>query len=161
MKIILVSLRGMAHPKTEQFAAWLSSQGLRPTPQRLHVAEILLSSEGHPTAEELVARARDSMPSLGASTAWRALGLLVRAGLVDRHRFGAGGARYEERADEHHDHILCLDCGRVIEVADPQIEARQVALAQRLGFRIVDHVHEMEAHCLDLHCPHRQDGEDS
>lgn len=145
----------MAHPKVETFAAWLVERGLRPTPQRLHVAEVLLSAGDHPTTEDVVGRARRTMPSLGASTAWRTVTLLIEAGLVDRHRFSNGVTRYEERGDEHHDHILCLDCGRMVEVADPALEARQVEVARKLGFRIVDHVHEMEARCVAAACPHR------
>lgn len=145
----------MAHPKVEAFAQWLAGRGMRPTEQRLHIAEILLSYEGHLTAEELVSRARNAMPSLGASTAWRTVSLLVEAGLVERHRFADGVFRYEEHGEEHHDHIVCLDCGRVIEVADARIEARQQAIAERFGFRIVGHVHQMTAHCLDPDCPSR------
>jgi Fur family ferric uptake transcriptional regulator len=145
----------MAHPKVEAFERWLAERGLRPTGQRLHLAEVLLSHEGHLTVEELVARARSTMPSIGVSTAWRTISLLLEAGLIDRHRFSGGVSQYEAHGEEHHDHLLCLDCGRVVEVADPRIEARQHAIAQRLGFKVVDHVHEMSVRCVQLGCPHR------
>ncbi|MEZ4240283.1 MAG: Fur family transcriptional regulator [Myxococcota bacterium] len=137
----------------EAFRAWLAARDLRPTPQRMLLAEVLLQADDHPSAEELVARAREQMPNIGASTAWRTLALLVQAGLVDRQRLG-GVLRYEEHG-EHHDHIVCVDCGRLCEVRDPALEARQHLVAQRLGFRVVDHVHEIQGRCLNLACPYR------
>ena len=119
----------------------LKEAGLKATLPRLKILEILESSEGgrHMSAEEVydVLRAQDE--KIGLATIYRVLTQFEAAGLVTRHNFEGGHAVFELNEGEHHDHILCVKCGRVEEFVDETIEQRQQAIAKEHGFTITDH----------------------
>lgn len=126
---------------------------MRWTAQRQVIVEQFLLAGEHLTAEELHHRAREVDPAIGAATVYRTLNLLVEIGVASRVRFGSGSAAYEPALDRHHhDHLVCLACGRVVEFEDEQIERRQRAIAKRHGF-------VLRSHRLELHgiCPECQE----
>ena len=112
------------------FRSFLKNKGLRNTPQRQQIMEVFFNESGHLTTEEIYDRVRKEDPSLGQATVYRTMKLLCEAGLAREVRFGDGLARYEHAADAHHDHLICENCGRNIEVVDSQIEELQDALAR-------------------------------
>ena len=117
------------------FRSFLKNKGLRNTPQRQQIMEVFFNESGHLTTEEIYDRVRKEDPSLGQATVYRTMKLLCEAGLAREVRFGDGLARYEHAADAHHDHLICENCGRNIEVVDSQIEELQDALARKHGFK--------------------------
>lgn len=121
------------------FRNFLKTKGLRNTPQRQRIMEVFFGEDGHLTTEEVYDRVHREDPSLGQATVYRTMKLLCEAGLAREVRFGDGLARYEHAGDAHHDHLICENCGRNIEVVDPQIEALQEALALRHGFKPTFH----------------------
>ena len=112
----------------------MRGKGLRMTPQRERIMDIFLREAGHMTTEELYARIRQKDPSLGQATVYRTVKLLCEAGVAREVRFGDGVARYEQRGEAHHDHLICERCGKNIEVMDPELERLQEALAREHGF---------------------------
>lgn len=114
-------------------------RGLRMTGQRRVIARILDESADHPDVEELYRRANALDPRISISTVYRTVKLLEDTGIIARHEFRDGRARYETVPDEHHDHLIDLKSGRVIEFRSPEIEALQERIARELGFRLVDH----------------------
>jgi len=124
-------------------------KGLRITDQRKVIARVLSASEDHPDVEELHARAVAIDPGISIATVYRTVRLFEEAGILERHDFGDGRARYEAAADGHHDHLIDVESGRVIEFNDPQIEALQREIAERLGYRLVDHRMELYGVPLD------------
>ena len=92
---------------------------------------------------------------IGLATVYRVLMQFEQAGILQRNHFESGKAVYELNEGQHHDHMVCLDCGRVEEFYDPEIEARQQAVAQAKGFEIADHALSLYAHCTRKPCPHR------
>jgi Fur family ferric uptake transcriptional regulator len=113
----------------------LARRGLRHSRQRGRVIAALAAAEGHLTAEELAARARREVPRVGLATVYRTLRLLVRCGCCRELKLEDGSARFELiREGEHHDHLVCLWCGAIIEVADAEIERLQERLCRRHGF---------------------------
>ncbi len=121
------------------FRSFLKNKGLRNTPQRQQIMEVFFNESGHLTTEEIYDRVRKEDPSLGQATVYRTMKLLCEAGLAREVRFGDGLARYEHAADAHHDHLICENCGRNIEVVDSQIEDLQDALARKHGFKPTFH----------------------
>ena len=121
------------------FRSFLKNKGLRNTPQRQQIMEVFFNESGHLTTEEIYDRVRKEDPSLGQATVYRTMKLLCEAGLAREVRFGDGLARYEHAADAHHDHLICENCGRNIEVVDSQIEELQDALARKHGFKPTFH----------------------
>ena len=115
------------------------SQGLRMTEQRRTVARVLESADDHPDVEELHARAVRVDPRISLATVYRTVKLFEEAGILDKHDFGDGRARYETADRDHHDHLIDLATGEVIEFVDPEIEALQERIAARLGFRLMGH----------------------
>lgn len=114
-------------------------KGLRMTGQRRVIARVLAEAEDHPDAEELHRRAAAIDPHISIATVYRTLRLLEESGILERHDFRDGRARYEEVPDEHHDHLIDVQTGRVIEFHDDQIEELQRLVAEKLGYRLVDH----------------------
>jgi Fur family ferric uptake transcriptional regulator len=114
-------------------------KGLRMTEQRRVIARVLGSATDHPDVEELYRRASAVDPRISISTVYRTVKLFEDAGIIERHDFRDGRSRYETASDDHHDHLIDLRTGKVIEFRDAQIEALQEAIAERLGFRLVDH----------------------
>ncbi len=117
--------------------------GLRLTDQRRIIARVLEESEDHPDVEELHARASREDPGISIATVYRTVKLFEEAGLLERHEFRIGStgtrARYEDAERDHHDHLIDLHTGEVIEFVDPEIEALQERIAAKLGYRLVGH----------------------
>ncbi len=116
-----------------------AARGLRMTEQRRVIARVLDAATDHPDVEELYRRAVAVDPKISIATVYRTVKLFEDAGVIARHDFGAGRARYETVPDEHHDHLIDLRTGKVIEFRDEEIERLQRAMAERLGYRLVDH----------------------
>ena len=113
--------------------------GMRMTEQRRVIARVLDAAEDHPDVEELYSRASSIDSGISISTVYRTVKLFEDAGIIERHEFRDGRARYETISDEHHDHLIDLRSGKVIEFRDEEIERLQVEVARRLGFKLVDH----------------------
>jgi Fur family ferric uptake transcriptional regulator len=134
----------------------LRRAGLKITVPRLKILEILASSQPrHMSAEDVYRRLLDSNEDIGLATVYRVLTQFESAGLVTRHHFEGGTAVFELNEGEHHDHIVCTDCGRVEEFSDDSIEDKQREIAARLGFEISDHSLTLHGHCVRPNCPHR------
>ncbi len=114
-------------------------KGMRMTDQRRVVARVLSEAKDHPDVEELYRRAHQVDPHISIATVYRTVRLFEEAGIIERHDFRDGRSRYEETPDEHHDHLIDMRTGKVIEFIDDDIEALQQAIARRLGFKLVDH----------------------
>ena len=125
------------------------AKGLRMTEQRRVIAQVLEAATDHPDVEELYRRASAVDPKISIATVYRTVKLFDDAGVVTRHDFGAGRARYETVSEEHHDHLIDLRTGKVVEFRDDGIEKLQQAIAERLGFRLVDHRLELYGVPLD------------
>ena len=121
------------------------AKGLRMTDQRRTVARVVGESEDHPDVEELYARAVALDPRISLATVYRAVKLFEEAGILDRLEFGDGRARYEDADRDHHDHLIDVSTGEVIEFVDPEIEALQERIATRLGYRLIGHRLELLA----------------
>jgi Fur family ferric uptake transcriptional regulator len=125
--------------KSMDYEAVLRAAGLRITKPRRIILEILGESEGHPDAAQILERAlaRDSRISL--ATVYRTMKALEESGAIQRHAFAGGPARFEQANAGHHDHLIDIDTGEVIEFASPRIEALQEEIAARLGYEIIHH----------------------
>ena len=117
----------------------VEAAGLRMTEQRRVIAEVLGESRDHPDVEALYARATERDPRISIATVYRTVKLFEEAGLLDKLEFGDGRARYEDAERDHHDHLIDLQSGEVIEFVDPEIEALQERIAERLGYRLKGH----------------------
>jgi Fur family ferric uptake transcriptional regulator len=134
----------------------LRKAGLKVTLPRLKVLDILEgSARRHMSAEDIYKTLLDSREDIGLATVYRVLTQFETAGLVTRHHFEDGMAVFELNLGAHHDHIVCLDCGRVEEFVDGGIEDRQNAVADRLGFEIRHHALVMYGHCRKQDCAFR------
>jgi Fur family ferric uptake transcriptional regulator len=122
--------------RIEQLCA---DKGLRMTEQRRVIARVLSEAEDHPDAEELYRRASAIDPHISIATVYRTVKLFEDAGILERHDFRDGRSRYEEVPDAHHDHLIDLQTGRVIEFRNEDIERLQRMIADELGFELVDH----------------------
>jgi len=120
-----------------------AERGLRITEQRRVIAKVLSESEDHPDVERLHRRATSIDPGISIATVYRTVRLFEEAGILDRHDFGDGRARYEAAPEAHHDHMIDVETGKVIEFVDPELEVLQRQIASRLGFRLVDHRMEL------------------
>lgn len=120
-----------------------AEKGMRMTEQRRVVARVLSSSADHPDVEELYRRAHEVDPNISLATVYRTMRLFEEAGVVEKHDFGAGRARYEEASADHHDHLIDVKTGQVIEFFDPEIEKLKEAIAERLGFKLIGHKLEL------------------
>ncbi len=114
-------------------------KGLRMTEQRRIIARVLSDSVDHPDVETVYQRASKIDPGIGLATVYRTLRLFEEANILERHDFGDGRARYEEIPEEHHDHLIDVQTGEVIEFQNEAIEALQRRVAEELGYRLVDH----------------------
>ncbi|HQX80000.1 MAG TPA: ferric iron uptake transcriptional regulator [Steroidobacteraceae bacterium] len=124
---------------------------------RLKILEILENgSTRHQSAESIYKQLLESNEDIGLATVYRVLTQFEAAGLVARHHFENGMAVFELNEGTHHDHIVCLDCGKVEEFVDSGIEERQTAVADRLGFEIRDHSLILYGHCRRPNCPSRK-----
>lgn len=115
------------------------AKGLRMTDQRRVVARVIGESDDHPDVEELYARAAKVDPKISIATVYRTVKLFEEAGILDKLEFGDGRARYEDAERDHHDHLIDVNSGDVIEFIDPDIEELQERIAARLGYKLVGH----------------------
>lgn len=137
----------------------LKSTGLKATMPRLKILEIFQNADQrHMSAEDVYRILLADNSEIGLATVYRVLTQFEQAGILSRHHFEAGKAVYELRDEQHHDHLVCLDCGRVEEFFDAEIEKRQVAIAKARGFELADHALSLYGHCVRPDCPHRHAG---
>jgi len=135
--------------KHSDIEAQCAARGMRMTEQRRVIARILASSDDHPDVEELYRRCVAVDNRISISTVYRTVKLFEDAGIIERHDFRDGRARYEQMPESHHDHLINLRTGEVIEFQSEEIEALQAEVARRLGYRLVDHRLELYAVPLD------------
>jgi Fur family ferric uptake transcriptional regulator len=134
----------------------LKTIGLKATLPRLRILEIFEKSEvRHLSAEDVYRTLLKEGTDTGLATVYRVLTQFEQAGLLIRHHFEVGKAVFELKQGGHHDHIVCVDCGHVEEFYDPDIEKRQIEVAETRGFRIQDHSLHLYAQCTRENCPHR------
>ncbi len=118
-------------------------KGMRMTEQRRVIARVLSEAQDHPDVEELHRRAHAVDPHISIATVYRTVRLFEESGIITRHDFRDGRSRYEEHPDRHHDHLIDMKTGQVVEFVDPEIEALQEAIARKLGYKLVDHRMEL------------------
>lgn len=114
-------------------------KGMRMTDQRRVIARVLSTAKDHPDVEEVYRRASAQDANISIATVYRTVRLFEEAGILTRHDFLDGRSRYEETPTDHHDHLIDMKSGQVVEFCDPEIEALQITIAQRLGYRLVGH----------------------
>ena len=134
---------------TNSIIARCEAKGLRLTGQRRTIAQVLEEALDHPDVEQLHARATERDTGISIATVYRTVKLFQEAGILDRLEFGDGRARYEDAEREHHDHLIDLTTGEVVEFVDPEIEALQERIAARLGYRLKGH--RLELYGVPLH----------
>ena len=137
----------------------LKTSGLKATGPRLRILKLFETSKvRHLSAEDvyriLIAEGLD----IGLATVYRVLTQFEQAGILKRHHFESGKAVFELNRGGHHDHLVCLQCGRVEEFFDPEIEKRQARIAQDRGFQISEHALYLYAECVKTDCPYRKEG---
>jgi Fur family ferric uptake transcriptional regulator len=114
-------------------------KGMRMTEQRRVIARVLSAAGDHPDVEELHRRAHAVDPHISIATVYRTVRLFEESGILTRHDFRDGRSRYEEASESHHDHLIDMNSGAVMEFVDEEIEALQKAIASRMGYRLIDH----------------------
>jgi len=135
--------------KPNHIEAQCAAKGMRMTEQRRVIARVLSASADHPDVEELYRRCAEIDDRISISTVYRTVKLFEDAGIIERHDFREGRARYEQMREDHHDHLINLRTGEVVEFKSEEIEKLQSEVARRLGFRLVDHRLELYAVPLD------------
>ena len=136
--------------KEAGFADFIQRKGLKTTRQRNTIIGVFFRLRGHISVEELLNEVKKVNPRIGYATVYRTLHLLVESNLVEERRFGDGLARYEGHSDvEHHDHMICLECGEISEFYNPRLEALQEKLAEENNFQIYRHRLELYGSCKD------------
>lgn len=137
----------------------LKSTGLKATVPRLKILEVFQrSTERHMTAEDVYRILLQERSDVGLATVYRVLTQFEQASILSRSHFESGKAVYELNEGQHHDHLVCLDCGKVEEFYDAEIEKRQHAVAKEKGFTITDHALSLYATCSKEHCPNKVSG---
>lgn len=125
-----------------------AAAGMRMTEQRRIIARVLAAADDHPDVEELYRRCVAVDDKISISTVYRTVKLFEDAGIIERHDFRDGRARYEQMGENHHDHLINLRTGEVIEFTSDEIEKLQTEVARKLGYRLVDH--RLELYCVPL-----------
>jgi len=134
----------------------LKSTGLKATLPRLKILEVFQKgAQRHMTAEDVFRVLLEERTDIGLATVYRVLTQFEQAGILTRSHFESGKAVYELNEGTHHDHLVCLDCGRVEEFYDPEIEKRQNDVARVKGFEIAEHALSLYAHCTKNPCPYK------
>ena len=136
-------------PHTIDIETLCATKGLRITDQRRVVARVLSEADDHPDVEALHERCAAVDPRISIATVYRTVRLFEEAGILERHEFGDGRSRYEAASDEHHDHLIDVETGKVIEFVDEELETLQRRIAEKLGFRLVDHRMELYGVAVD------------
>ena len=142
----------MDEQAVEAFRDYLVEQGLKFTKQRRVIAEVFFASGQHLSLNQVHELARAEHASVGFATVYRTMKLLAESGLAHEHKFAEGQVRYEPAGD-HHDHLICIKCGKIVEYEDHEIERLQEELARKHGFKVVGHRHEIYGDCLTPNCP--------
>ena len=135
--------------RTIDIEALCAEKGLRITEQRKTIARVISEAEDHPDVETLHERAAAVDPRISIATVYRTVRLFEEAGILERHEFGDGRSRYEAVTDDHHDHLIDVETGKVIEFHDEELETLKRKVAEKLGFRLVDHRMELYGVPLD------------
>ena len=136
--------------KETDFLEFIQAKGLKTTRQRSTIVQVFFRMRGHISVEELLREVKKVNPKIGYATVYRTLHLLVESNLVEERRFGDGLARYEGRNEvEHHDHMICLECGKIREFSNPKLIELQEQLARENGFQIFRHRLELYGTCED------------
>lgn len=140
-----------------RFDEYLQRNNLKNTRQRVAILDAFLESDGHVAVEDLIEVVQGALSGVGPATVYRTMKLFTEAGIAHERHFGDGQARYEPVIQgEHHDHLICEDCGHIFEFEDPTIEDRQERIAAQHGLRLASHRHEIFGRCLSVaNCPHR------
>ena len=134
----------------------LKSSGLKATLPRLKILEVFQRAEQrHMSAEDVYKMLLAEGSDIGLATVYRVLMQFEQAGILSRNHFESGKSVFELNEGKHHDHLVCLDCGRVEEFYDAEIEKRQHAVAKTKGFQIAEHALSLYAHCTKPNCPNR------
>lgn len=134
----------------EVFLKHIQKQGLKRTAQRDLILDVFLRTEGHVSGDDLYRLVHEEDPAVGQTTVYRTLRLLTDAGLAREVRFGDGRAHYEHNyKHEHHDHMICSECGKIIEFYSPELEAIQDAMAAKYKFQLTEHLLRMIGVCSD------------
>ncbi|HJW11025.1 MAG TPA: ferric iron uptake transcriptional regulator [Albitalea sp.] len=134
----------------------LKSSGLKATLPRIKILEVFQKTEQrHMTAEDVFKVLLAEGADVGLATVYRVLMQFEQAGILSRNHFETGKSVFELNEGKHHDHLVCMDCGRVEEFFDAEIERRQKAVAQSRGFELQEHALSLYAVCTKKHCPHR------
>ena len=143
----------------EQLTAFLAGQGLRSTSQRDAILRVFVEAGEHMSAEELYALVKKKNPRIGYATVYRTLKLLAGAGLAEERRFHDGFTRFEyKNTDEHHDHLVCTQCGAIIEFENERIETLQQDVAKRKGFKVHSHRLELYGICAACQAKNKKTG---
>ena len=124
------------------------AKGPRMTGQRRTIGAVLQESDDHPDVEEVYQRASEKDPKISIATVYRTVRLFEEAGILERHEFGDGRARYEQAPEKHHDHLIDIQSGEVTEFTDKKIEELQHEIAERLGYKLVGH--RLELYCVPI-----------
>lgn len=134
-----------------RLTAYMAKKGLRSTAQRRLIVDTFFEGSPHVTIEDLLAEVRAKDRGIGYATVYRTLKLLAECGVASERRFGDGLSRYElaDEASTHHDHLICLSCGKITEFEEPRIEELQDEIATRYGYEVSTHKHELYGTCPD------------
>ncbi len=142
----------------QKFKAVLKAESLRLTPQRIAILTDVLESDEHRECDSIFASLREKNIFVSRATIYRTLDILEQADFVRRLDFGDGPSRYENKiAHPHHDHLICLNCGSILEFVDMEVEARQVQLARERNFQLISHVHQLFGYCPTCHVEKNND----
>ncbi len=125
----------------------LLEKGIRKTRKRDVILETFYKAGGHVTIEELLVRVKKIDPKIGYVTVYRMLKLLKESGLAHQWQFGDGHSRFEKATEHHHDHLICMKCGKIIEFHEEQIESLQEKVAEKHHFKVEKHIHEIFGYC--------------
>lgn len=137
-----------SHPHDELLLKFMADRGLKSTRQRSLIVETFFANDGHLSVEELWGKVRDADARVSVATVYRTMKLLSESGLAHARNFGDGQTRYEAAVGRHHhDHLICTNCGTIVEFENDRIEAMQDAVARRHGFRVVSHKMELYGLC--------------
>jgi Fur family ferric uptake transcriptional regulator len=139
----------VAHELEQQLlSSYLEDKNLKHTRQREAILEVFLGIRGHITSEDLFRKVRELHPRIGYTTVYRTMKILCDAGLAIERHFDDGATRYEID-QRHHDHLVCVRCGKIVEFESSMIEGAQNDIVERYGFRLLRHSHELYGYCSD------------
>lgn len=138
----------------QQLDSYMAQQGLRSTGQRRIIVDQFFRTKGHVTIDDLLEQVRSEDSGIGYATVYRTMKMLASGGIANEHKFTDGMTRYELADEEtHHDHLICIECGRIQEFEEPLIEQLQERVATQYKFRIVEHKHELYGVCAQCTSP--------